>query len=104
VASPEFWQFAIPAIASGGASVVAVYLSNRNTARGTAEVNRKVDQAIELSEPTGNGFAKHVLDALEEIRVHAHHQGVSSARIETKIDQHIQDHAASDLMRRSTDK
>jgi len=50
----------------------------------------KVREVKTLSEPTGNGHAKRVEDALSELKT-------SVGRVENKIDTHVMDHASSSL-------
>ena len=72
----EAWQ------AIGGAAAIAVVaIENRLSQRKTRKVAEK---AVELSAPTGNGFAKTVTDAL--------------VRIENKVDGHIAAHAEADVL------
>lgn len=72
----ESWQ----AIA-GAAALVVVTVHGKWEARKT---RKQADKAVELSRPTGNGFAKQVTDAL--------------ARIESKVDNHIATHAEADVL------
>lgn len=47
-------------------------------------------KANRQTKKTGNGFAKHTTDSLRELLA-------GQARVEGKIDRHLEDHAASDL-------
>lgn len=78
----ENWQ------AIGGAvGILAVAIYNRWEGRKTRKAAQK---AVELSAPTGNGFAKRVTASL--IRIEA-----AQARTEGKIDDHIAAHANADV-------
>jgi FtsZ-interacting cell division protein ZipA len=81
----ESWQ----AIA-GAVAIVTTTVYNRWESRKTRKV---AERAVELSEPTGNGFARLVKESL--VRIEA--QG---RRTEKKIDGHIASHADADVHRR----
>jgi FtsZ-interacting cell division protein ZipA len=85
----ENWQ------AIGGAvAIVVVAVANRWDYRRESRKTRKVaEKAVELSTPTGNGFAKTVKDSLARIE-----QKVD--RTEEKIDHHIAAHADAEVASR----
>lgn len=74
-------QYSVP----GVLTLAGVWLTSRRT-------DKKVSRAIELSEPTGNGFAEHVLDELKVIKTDVR-------ETKTLLVQHLADHAAHDLTR-----
>jgi hypothetical protein len=81
----ENWQ----AIGAGvGVVIVATY--NRWEARKT---RKTAEKAVELSAPTGNGFAKSVKDSLARIESKVD-------RTEEKIDHHIAAHADAEVASR----
>lgn len=55
----ETWQ-----VIGGGLAAVAIGVENRLSQRKTRRVAEK---AVELAEPTGNGFAKNVTESLSRI-------------------------------------
>lgn len=73
--TPEFWQYAIPAFMTSMAAIITVWVSARVT-------NRRVDTAIDLSRPTGNGFAAEVRTKLTEIQTEQNRQAVHLARLD----------------------
>lgn len=78
----ESWQ------AIGGAvAIVGTAAYNRWESRKTRKVAEK---AVELSEPTGNGFARLVKESL--VRIEA-----TSRRTEKKVDDHIAAHANAEV-------
>ncbi len=79
----EAWQ-----AIGGAAAIVAVAIENRLSQRKTRKVAEK---AVELSAPTGNGFAKKVTDSLKRIED-------AQVRTEKKIDDHIAVHADADVL------
>lgn len=81
----EAWQ----AIAAGAALVV-VKVHDMWAARKT---RKTAEKAVELSAPTGNGFAGRVTASL--IRIEA-----AQARTEQKLDHHLQAHADADVHNR----
>lgn len=81
----ENWQ------AIGGAvAIVATAVYNRWESRKT---RKTAEKAVELSAPTGNGFAKRVTASL--IRIEA-----AQARTEQKLDHHLQAHADAEIASR----
>lgn len=83
------------------AGVVVTWIK---TSRGLEKVGKKTDRAIELAVPTGNGFAKETKDALASIRAligeFKKEAETRDARIEEKLDAHLQAHATADVQRR----
>lgn len=53
---------------------------------------RQAMKANQQTKATGNGFARHTTESLQELLA-------GQARVEGKIDRHLEDHAASDLRR-----
>lgn len=82
----ENWQAIGGAV---GILIVAAY--SRWEQRKT---RKSAERAVELSAPTGNGFAKKVTESLERIEA-------AQVRTETKIDNHIASHADADVHRRA---
>jgi hypothetical protein len=82
----ENWQ----AIAAG-VSIVIVAVYNRWESRKT---RKTAEKAVELSRPTGNGFAKKVTETLARIETKVD-------RTEEKIDHHIASHADAEVASRA---
>lgn len=69
----------------------------------TRKVGQKVDQAINLAVPTGNGFARHTEDQLKEILLQLAEIKPKVDRIETiesKVDSHLIAHSSADVNRK----
>jgi hypothetical protein len=67
------------------------------------KVGGTAQEAVDLSAPTGNGYAEHTKADLAEIKALIR-QGALAAeerdnRIEGKIDEHLGDHAQADILR-----
>ena len=77
--SPEAWTF----LATTVTAVTALLADNART-------RRRVDRTIELSEPTGNGFAAEVKGALKRIE-----RDVREVRVD--LSRHLHDHAAGSI-------
>lgn len=88
----ESWQ----AIA-GASSLFVVAVWNRWDAwrikRAAQGGRRAADRAVELSTPTGNGFAKKVTEALARIEA-------NQRATDEKLDKHIMAHANADVANR----
>lgn len=82
----ETWQ-----VIGGGIAAIAIGLENRLSQRKTRKVAQK---AVELAEPTGNGFAKKVTESLARIET-------KLERTEEKIDHHIVAHADAEVAHRT---
>lgn len=74
----------------GAAGIVLVAVYNRWEARKT---RKTAEKAVELSAPTGNGFAKKVTESLTRIEE-------AQKRTEDKIDHHIAAHADAEVASR----
>lgn len=81
----ESWQ-----AIGGGIGVVAVAIYNRWEARKT---RKAANRAVELSGPTGNGFAASVKESLAEIKK-------QNSRTEKLLIDHIAAHADADVHNR----
>lgn len=85
----ESWQ-----VIGGGIAAIAIGVENRLSQRKTRRVAQK---AVELAEPTGNGFAKKVVEKLERLEAGQIRNDKSNARVEKKIDDHVTAHANADV-------
>jgi hypothetical protein len=83
--APEFWEFSVPAVATSLAAIGTVWLTNRRTNRRVDATSVKVDEAIALSKPTGNGFAQDMRDGVRAIRDEQHRQAVHLARLDGTV-------------------
>lgn len=57
------------------------------------------DLAAKRAEPISNGFAEKVLGSLEQLKRGQSEQGVELHEVRQKLDRHIGDHAAADVLR-----
>lgn len=64
------------------------------------KTKKAAKKAAELSAPTGNGFAKKVMDKLERLESGQVRNDKANARIEKKIDDHIAAHADAEIASR----
>lgn len=91
----EWWASAGTGLAASWAAVEAF------------SARRSAGRAARLSEPMGDGFADSVTTSLKEIKDMVHESRVEArsdtSRVERKIDEHVRDHAASDVRRRRLD-
>ena len=88
--SVEQWQIL------GGTLVAIAYGAHskweqRRARKDRTTVADRVEEAVELSRPTGNGFAQKVTASLERIEA-------NQKRTERKIDEHITVHANAHVM------
>lgn len=79
----ESWQAIAAAVA-----LLVVTVHNKWESRKT---RKSAQRAVELSEPTGNGFARTVKDSL--VRIEA-----AQERTELKIDDHLKTHAEAHVL------
>lgn len=66
------------------------------------KTKKAAKRAVELSEPTGNGFAKKVMEKLERLESGQIRNDKANARIEKKVDDHIAAHANADVAGHAT--
>jgi hypothetical protein len=79
--SPDFWGTLTVAIASFSAIVVESY----RTRQKLKIVEKSSAEAVRLSEPTGNGFAKSVLSALNRIEQRQDGQAGQQLRLANEL-------------------
>lgn len=77
------WAFLGTSVAEVAGCITAITVAHIKTSRQLAAAKAEVKEVRKLAEPTGNGFANDVRQAL--------------LRIETKVDDHIAAHADRDL-------
>lgn len=82
----------------GGTKLLVDARQAKASAKSAAESSA---EAVELSRPTGNGFASKVLVALQELKDGQEHLREGQERTERKVDAHIEDHAAAHVRGRA---
>lgn len=95
--SHDLWVFLGIVVAQFAAIVVAV-VQGRTAAADAKAAKQSAQTAAELSKPTGNGFADDVRQGFSDLREGIADMRRGLSRVEAKIDDHVADHARSDIL------
>lgn len=82
--SDSAWQF-LSVMVVQVAGVIVVYLKLRKS-------RQVLDKAVELAEPTGNGFANEVREALAELKILVGRSHAIASEAHDAIQQHKDEH------------
>lgn len=93
--SPEAWTVIGTSIATLGGVVVA----HITTRRKIGQVSDQVDAVKTLAEPTGNGFAARVTEALARIERQQQTDSVTARKAAELLAEHLGDHARAQINR-----
>lgn len=91
---PEFWPAAAAAFAAAATAVSAVAVAKIGKTNSRVQaIETTSEQARDFARPTGNGFARTVLDTLGEIKTDVREMRQDIAEDRHLITGHLQDHA-----------
>jgi hypothetical protein len=92
----EFWPAAATVLAAAATTVGAVSVAKIGKTNSRVQaIEATSEEARDLSRPTGNGFARTVLDSLAEIKSDVREVRADIAEDRRSINTHLQDHARS---------
>lgn len=104
--SPDAWAVVATGITTLGGTVTAITIAHLKTRRKVDQVSGDVEHVRELAEPTGNGFARRVTEALAELqrgqaRIERRQEtdGVVARKAAELLAEHLGDHARAQINR-----
>lgn len=104
--SPDAWAAVGIAIATTGSTVAAVWIAHIKTSRQASSIAAHVEDVRQLALPTGNGFAREVTEALDELkrgqeRIERRQEtdAVTARKAAELLAQHLGDHARAQINR-----
>lgn len=97
--SPEAWAVIGTSVATFGGVLVAIITTRRNASKTQAAV----EEVRTLAEPTGNGFAARVTEALNRIERRQEQDAVAARKAAELLAEHLSDHARAQINRPDRD-